>query len=1443
MVGIMEGVMGPIGGAVDFLKSPILGFTLRMNSQTDSQLYPKSPSSTVPIGANQSRAGTFVEGTYISPIDMIDRLGNLPSREDGVYPVSSQKLGQNPYTITNTQAGGIPPQDRFFQGLQTLQSIVKFPLTEKGLDWLGGKTGLDPTGKIFGRLDDAVTGLGVGSTYWNVLTGDSWIIDTDLGIFGKAKVPNMKQFNRAVNLADIVGLLPTGISKRSGYRYTDTLFEYPTRDEKSAFAVPTSADAPEVGKGLPRYDNRTRGIAFQVLGENTYRLPFDGSHKYENTLSEKSLGKLVGAPSGQYFLPGGDIEELAPSVQWESGRGFENQHRGVIWQAVGSNAMPLHNERAIMAGVGMDQNLAAMLDQPLDFSYQNRVLRDKIEMKNTIDFSYQDPVIGEWSNDVWDTVKDMGVVMYPAQVKTKRDFGVKGGFGEFPLRIGGWKNPFAVSGGFDADLNVDWSRIQNALEDFHKNSGTKKVADAAGRAANAARSALSRYYRDKMEKHVNYTFSGEWWSKLTGWINGKVGNMNEQLAAMMDNLGQWATDAGDQISKDFNTLGGGIKAVYGYGKAVAGATFQKLNQWGNVFGEWFAEASRGGVAKSKNIIRRIYEGGKAGTSTAWEKAQTTWTTIGDVVSPLVDFLKDGIKGLLAQGSKVKHFLAEVGGVTGDLMNKIGGLATDAWTSLINSGGEGGFQNPFAGTANPFGGALGDIGGAARAAADVVGPILIHGAKFITKPFVDFGAKAAKQISEDWETFKNAFKNKGGGQIIPPWPNMKWPWKFIGWQAVADGLRTRMASISGFFSRDRGDKEPSGMGKFFHRVKDIIAQSMNAAAAGIKGALGQVGGVLGTAGRAIASGAKKVAGKMAGYGRSAMEATKTGLSFIKDTVVAVGTPMVNFGKAAIGLMSEIGKSVGLAINDLPKLKFNMPFTAQWQDYGGDAKWFSNISRGILRNAKAAITHISRMKSKRERVRELQSMPSNVRRGIELRHFGNSPGFIVDMDKGLVVMDNGGNRAGTIYSPLAAFPASEQKLNFASSPNQNPDEYAYGPLRMKYPRPPYDTHPDDGTDNGGHFRYGGLGEKIELSQQGPNKGLTTTPLLDLTSNKYISYDDSLGMDGKGDWPDSSPLNLVGKVMKNLWFEALNEMSQPRKGSVGRTVKPPSINNPNAELITNQAGARVPLPSYGEIPTLPGDPQYYGAYNNTNSTDGSTTGQWMTNVFYPGFLEGKEDIHTLHPTGPIEDLPSSIESPQTGYPFYFKDLRTNDFIVFRGYVQGLSENVNGTWNAENYIGRSEPVYIYQRGDRQLNFTLRMFAMSKAQLEMIYHKLNRLTSLCYPEYQEDPDIRMKSRMKPPLTRFRLGELFGNEKSQGVLGFIESISYSYPDNSPWEHRMGKRVPKLIDATISYRAIHDTVPSIETQFYGFNSSAEDEFQRVYLGGEVPSTPSIPTLPL
>ena len=79
----------------------------------------------------------------------------------------------------------------------------------------------------------------------------------------------------------------------------------------------------------------------------------------------------------------------------------------------------------------------------------------------------------------------------------------------------------------------------------------------------------------------------------------------------------------------------------------------------------------------------------------------------------------------------------------------------------------------------------------------------------------------------------------------------------------------------------------------------------------------------------------------------------------------------------------------------------------------------------------------------------------------------------------------------------------------------------------------------------------------------------------------------------------------------------------------------------------------------------------------------------------------------------------------------------------------------------------------------------------------------------------------------FRMGELFGNS-TKGMLGFIKSISYTYPDESPWETKpvtvegkigeRGKvqygRVPKYIMASIGFQVIHEEVPNLDTKFYG-----------------------------
>jgi len=95
-----------------------------------------------------------------------------------------------------------------------------------------------------------------------------------------------------------------------------------------------------------------------------------------------------------------------------------------------------------------------------------------------------------------------------------------------------------------------------------------------------------------------------------------------------------------------------------------------------------------------------------------------------------------------------------------------------------------------------------------------------------------------------------------------------------------------------------------------------------------------------------------------------------------------------------------------------------------------------------------------------------------------------------------------------------------------------------------------------------------------------------------------------------------------------------------------------------------------------------------------------------------------------------------------------------------------------------------------------------------------------------ERANPQFKTRMKPPLARMRLGDLYGNpygETREGILGFIKSLSYTFPDESPWETRHGQRVPKIIDVQAEWQVIHEQVPSMRyPYFYGYNPKKETD---------------------
>ena len=214
----------------------------------------------------------------------------------------------------------------------------------------------------------------------------------------------------------------------------------------------------------------------------------------------------------------------------------------------------------------------------------------------------------------------------------------------------------------------------------------------------------------------------------------------------------------------------------------------------------------------------------------------------------------------------------------------------------------------------------------------------------------------------------------------------------------------------------------------------------------------------------------------------------------------------------------------------------------------------------------------------------------------------------------------------------------------------------------------------------------------------------------------------------------------------------------------------------------------------------------------------------------IEQRGDFYTLLPIksgmGIEQAYPDEKpESINKGYPLYFKDLRDNSYIFFRGYIEGLNETLTAEWAENLYMGRSESSYVYKKATRDINFTLNVFAQSKDELHMMYDKIEKLTSLVYPQYKRDrqnfdvttsfPFGTPKSRMQPPLTKFRLGDLFG-KKDRELTGFIESLTYTWPENNAWEHVSGKRVPKYVQIAVTYKVVHVEAPNMLTRFHGTN---------------------------
>lgn len=164
----------------------------------------------------------------------------------------------------------------------------------------------------------------------------------------------------------------------------------------------------------------------------------------------------------------------------------------------------------------------------------------------------------------------------------------------------------------------------------------------------------------------------------------------------------------------------------------------------------------------------------------------------------------------------------------------------------------------------------------------------------------------------------------------------------------------------------------------------------------------------------------------------------------------------------------------------------------------------------------------------------------------------------------------------------------------------------------------------------------------------------------------------------------------------------------------------------------------------------------------------------------------------------------------PFWIRP-RGGSTVHFRTSVTGLTETVSPSWSSSKFFGNPFSFYTYDGVERNLSLTLQMFCYNATELATMWQKIEFLTKQAYPKIGKSKGIKYSN---PPIVQFRLGDMYNNKVS-----YIESLSYTIPDNSNWETDIkGLQLPKLVDVSITFKFIEQV--GDEQTLYSYERSDE-----------------------
>ena len=332
-------------------------------------------------------------------------------------------------------------------------------------------------------------------------------------------------------------------------------------------------------------------------------------------------------------------------------------------------------------------------------------------------------------------------------------------------------------------------------------------------------------------------------------------------------------------------------------------------------------------------------------------------------------------------------------------------------------------------------------------------------------------------------------------------------------------------------------------------------------------------------------------------------------------------------------------------------------------------------------------------------------------------------------------------------------------------------------------------------------------------------TTNKKAGITHNDEFTYGENRSSDVQGSDYEGNDLGLV--------WEAYTTEGRPSDGALNRGVTHTSKESP-FEKLKNTDGETHNIEklesselikgyetvAYGKMPDRVAGDTEVNDFRSLLDGDGKkragksdyTANNLKTKFGFgnPGKVGADRTDYTKSVTEAIDPIQSgAINAAEKDdlVKLIFDNHDGGSKLQFRGTVSGITETFSPGWEGMKYNGRADSAFKYGTFERSLSFNFKVYPTTKAELKPLYSKLQRLSTMTMPKYSSSG-----KGYEGILLDFTLGNLWVKH-----LSFIDSLSYTFSDDVPWDIDEGASMG--IDVAIGLKLLSNVIPEYKSKVY------------------------------